>query len=142
MTTAAEIIRNFYAALRSGDTTRALGLMSEDIEWVTMWQYKAGGRGPDKVAEGVLMPLMKEWKSFEFIPAEFIVDGDSVVSLGRFIGVHGVTGKTAMYGRSPTAGSHAFASTSTRLPSPRRGDSPMECRADLDVAVTVPTYLP
>lgn len=95
MTTAAEIIRNFYAALRSGDTTRALGLMSDDIEWVTMWQYKAVGRGPDKVAEGVLMPLMKEWKSFEFIPAEFIVDGDSVVSLGRFIGVHGVTGKTA-----------------------------------------------
>src|ERR1700751_5275880 len=95
MTTAVEIIRNFYAALRSGDTTRVLGLMSDDIEWVTMWQYKVVGRGPDKVAEGVLMPLRKEWKSFEFIPTEFIVDGDSVVSLGRFVGLHGVTGKTA-----------------------------------------------
>jgi uncharacterized protein len=95
MTTAVEIIRNFYAALRSGDATRVLGLMSDDIEWVTMWQYKVVGRGPDKVAEGVLMPLMKEWKSFEFIPTEFIVDGDSVVSLGRFVGLHGVTGKTA-----------------------------------------------
>ena len=95
MTTAVEIIRNFYAALRSGDATRVLGLMSDDIEWVTMWQYKVVGRGPDKVAEGVLMPLMKEWTSFEFIPTEFIVDGDSVVSLGRFVGLHGVTGKTA-----------------------------------------------
>ena len=55
MTTAVEIIRNFYAALRSGDATRVLGLMSDDIEWVTMWQYKVVGRGPDKVAEGVLM---------------------------------------------------------------------------------------
>jgi uncharacterized protein len=95
MTTAVEIIRNFYAALRSGDAARILGLMSDDIEWVTMWQYKVVGRGPDKVAEGVLMPLMKEWTSFEFIPTEFIVDGDSVVSLGRFVAVHGVTGKTA-----------------------------------------------
>ena len=95
MTTAVQIVRNFYAALRSGDAAGVLGLMSDDIEWVTMWQYKVVGRGPDKVAEGVLMPLMKEWKSFEFIPIEFIVDGDSVVSLGRFVGVHGVTGKTA-----------------------------------------------
>jgi uncharacterized protein len=95
MTPAVEIIRNFYAALRSGDATRVLGLMSDDIEWVTMWQYKVVGRGPDKVAEGVLMPLRKEWKSFEFIPTDFIVDGDSVVSLGRFVGLHGVTGKTA-----------------------------------------------
>ena len=95
MTTAVQIVRNFYAALRSGDAAGVLGVMSDDIEWVTMWQYKVVGRGPDKVAEGVLMPLMKEWKSFEFIPIEFIVDGDSVVSLGRFVGVHGVTGKTA-----------------------------------------------
>ena len=28
-----------------------------------MWPYKAAGRGPQHVAEVVLMPLMKEWRS-------------------------------------------------------------------------------
>lgn len=95
MTTAVEIIRNFYAALESGDAARALGLMSDDIEWITMWHYKVAGRGPKNVAEGLFVPLMKEWKSFKLIPTEFIADGGTVVSLGRFVGVHGTTGETA-----------------------------------------------
>src|SRR6516164_7590544 len=95
MTTAVETIRDFYAALESGDAPRALGLMSNDIEWTTMWHYKVTGRGPQKVAEGLLVPLMKEWKSFKLIPTEFIADGGTVVSLGRFVGVHGTTGKMA-----------------------------------------------
>jgi len=74
---------------------RALSLMSDDIEWITMWHYKVAGSGPDKVAEGVLVPLMKEWKSFKLTPTEFIAEGDSVVSLGRFVGVHNATGKAA-----------------------------------------------
>jgi len=113
MTTAVETIRDFYAALESGDAGRALGLMSDDIEWITMWHYKVDGRGPNKVAEGLLVPLMKEWKSFKLIPTEFIADGGTVVSLGRFVGVHGTTGKTPdtpMYGRSSMAGSRASAS--------------------------------
>ena len=95
MTTAVETIRDFYAALESGDAPRALGLMSDDIEWTTMWHYKVTGRGPQKVAEGLLVPLMKEWKSFKLIPTEFIADGGTVVSLGCFVGVHGTTGKMA-----------------------------------------------
>lgn len=94
MATAVETIRDFYAALGSGDAARALSLMSDDIEWITMWHYKVAGRGPDKVAEGLLAPLMREWKSFKLIPTEFIAEGDTVVSLGRFVGVHGTTGRT------------------------------------------------
>ena len=94
MTTAVETIRNFYAALESGDAAHALGLMSNDIEWITMWHYKVTGRGPQKVAEGLLMPLMKEWTSFKLIPTGFIVEGNSVVSLGCFVGTHSITGKT------------------------------------------------
>lgn len=98
MTTAVEIIRNFYAALDSGDAPRTLGFMSEDIEWITMWHYKVAGRGPKNVAEGLFVPLMKEWKSFKLAPTEFIADGKTVVSLGRFVGVHGTTGKTVAAG--------------------------------------------
>ena len=75
-----------------------LGLMAHDIEWITMWHYKVVGRGPERVAEGLFKPLMAEWSSFALDPSEFIVDGDTVVSLGRFTGVHGATGKKAEAG--------------------------------------------
>lgn len=98
MTTATEIVRGFYARLAAGDAPGALGLMAPDIEWITMWHYKVHGRGPEAVAEGLLKPLMVEWSRFALEPSEFIADGDTVVSLGRFTGVHGATGKQAAAG--------------------------------------------
>ena len=89
------IIREFYDALAAGDPPRALGLMTPDIEWTTMWHYKVEGRGPDAVAEGLFKPMMAEWSSVSLTPDEFIADGGTVVSLGRFVGVHGTTGRTA-----------------------------------------------
>jgi hypothetical protein len=94
MATPVETVRNFYAALGSGNAPVALGLMADDIEWITMWHYKVDGRGPQKVAEGLVMPLMKEWKEFKLVPSEYIADGETVVSLGHFIGTHGTSGKT------------------------------------------------
>jgi ketosteroid isomerase-like protein len=93
MPTPTDLIRSFYAALATGDAPAALGLMADDIEWHTMWHYKVAGRGPQKVAEGLLMPLMAEWASFALTPSDYIADGDTVVSLGRFTGVHGTSGK-------------------------------------------------
>jgi ketosteroid isomerase-like protein len=95
MTSATETVRAFYAALGGGDAAAALGLMAEDIEWDTMWHYKVNGRGPQKVAEGLFKPLIEEWSSFALVPAEYIVDGNRVVSLGHFTGLHGTSGKTA-----------------------------------------------
>ncbi len=94
MTNPTWIVRDFYAALSAGDAPRALGLLASDIEWNTMWHYKVDGLGPQKVAEGLLMPLMAEWSSFALTPAEYLADGDTVVSLGRFTGVHGASGKS------------------------------------------------
>lgn len=95
MNTPTEIIRSFYDKLASGDAPGALGLMAADIEWITMWHYRVDGCGPDRVAEGLFKPLMAEWSSFSLVPTEFIADGETVVSLGDFTGVHGVTGKKA-----------------------------------------------
>ena len=95
MTTSTEIVRSFYNNLKTGDAPGALGLMAPDIEWTTMWHYKVDGRGPEHVAKGLFQPLMAEWSSFALDPTEFIADGDTVVSLGCFTGVHGATGKRA-----------------------------------------------
>jgi ketosteroid isomerase-like protein len=98
MTDTVEIVRDFYERLKAGDAAGALGLMAHDIEWITMWHYKVNGRGPDRVAEGLFKPLMAEWSSFALEPAEFIADGDTVVSLGHFVGLHAATGKRANAG--------------------------------------------
>lgn len=89
-----DIIRSFYERLKVGDAAGALGLMATDIEWTTMWHYKVVGRGPERVAEGLFKPLAAEWSRFALEPDEYIADGDTVVSLGRFTGVHGTSGKT------------------------------------------------
>jgi ketosteroid isomerase-like protein len=93
MGTAVETVRKFYAAVSAGDAPVALGLMDDDIEWITMWHYQVDGRGPQKVAEGLLVPLMKEWQEFKLVPSEYIADGDTVVSLGNFVATHGSSGK-------------------------------------------------
>ena len=95
MSNARNTVRSFYDKLSTGDAPGALGLMAPDIEWTTMWHYKVGGRGPEKVAEGLFKPLMAEWSSFSLVPNEFITEGETVVSLGDFTGVHGATGKTS-----------------------------------------------
>jgi len=95
MTTAREIVRDFYDKLSTCDAPGALGLMAPDIEWTTMWHYRVDGRGPERVAEGLFKPLMAEWSSFSLVPTEFIAEGETVVSLGEFTGVHGTTGKTS-----------------------------------------------
>ena len=95
MSNARDIVGSFYQKLSTGDAPGALGLMAPDIEWTTMWHYKIDGRGPEKVAEGLFKPLMAEWSSFSLVPTEFITQGETVVSLGDFTGVHGATGKTS-----------------------------------------------
>jgi ketosteroid isomerase-like protein len=89
-----DVIRDFYSKLATGDAAGALGLMAPDIQWTTMWHYKVERRGPSAVAEGLFKPLMAEWTRFSLVPTQFITEGETVVSLGDFKGVHGATGKT------------------------------------------------
>jgi ketosteroid isomerase-like protein len=93
MRTSLEIVMEIYAKLTAGDAGGALALMSEDIEWITMMDYKVDGRGPQKVLEGILMPAMQEWEPYTLTPHEFICDGGKVVSVGRFKGTNRKTGK-------------------------------------------------
>ena len=93
MMTPLEIVKALYTKLTAGDVDSALALMSDDIEWITMMDYKVDGRGPKKVLDGMLVPAMQEWEPYTLTPHEFICDGEKVVSVGRFSGTHRVTGK-------------------------------------------------
>lgn len=93
METPLDIVKELYAKLTTGDADGALSLMSDDIEWITMMDYKVDGRGPRKVLEGILIPAMQEWEPYALTPYEFICDGGNVVSVGRFRGTNRTTGK-------------------------------------------------
>ncbi len=89
-------VSRLYAALAAGDVPAALGLMSDSVEWVTMptWPYRAGGRGPQAVADGVLGPMMAEWADLRLdVADQWAADGDRVVAVGHYRGVHRRTGR-------------------------------------------------
>jgi ketosteroid isomerase-like protein len=95
MTTPIDIVRSFYDALDHGDATAALDLLSVDMEWnvVAGWPYKPTGLGPQAVAEGVLMPVLKEWRDYKLHGNDMFVAGDRVVSMGVMTGIHALNGK-------------------------------------------------
>jgi uncharacterized protein len=95
MATPVATVRDFYAAIAAGDSEKMVGLMAPDIEWISVVDFNIQDRGPEEVMKKVFVPLMQEWESFSPAPSEFLVDGSTVVSLGRFACVHRVTHKRA-----------------------------------------------
>ena len=88
MTTSLETVRTFYSAIATGDTGRMVELMTSDIEWISVVDFNVQEKGSAEVMKKVFPPLMQEWESFSPAPSEFLVDGSTVVSLGRFACVH------------------------------------------------------
>jgi hypothetical protein len=64
MGTPLEIVKELYAKLTAGDAGGALALMSEDIEWITMMDYKVDGRGPQNLAILLQMLTAEAVKGF------------------------------------------------------------------------------
>lgn len=113
MTAPVDTVKRFYDRLAAGDIPGLVGLMTDDIEWITMLDFNLDQRGPQPVVEKVLTPLMEEWLSFSPDPAEFITatDDSTVISLGSFTCIHRATSKRA--------------SARARLVSTRRQDRPV-----------------
>jgi len=95
MLTSVETVRTFYSAIAAGDTSKMVELMTPDIEWISVVDFNVQEKGPAEVMKKVFAPLMQEWESFSPAPSEFVVDGSTVVSLGRFACVHRATHKRA-----------------------------------------------
>lgn len=110
MTSSLEVVCSFYDKLKAENPPGALSLMSHDIEWIAMWHYKVNGRDPEHGPEDLIKPLMAERSSFALSPAKFIVSGDTAVSLRRFSGGRGTTGK-----RDEAAYAHVRSVTDSRI---------------------------
>ena len=104
MATPVDIVRSFYSAIAAGDTGKMVELMTSDIEWISVVNFNVQEKGPAEVMKKVFAPLMQEWESFSPAPSEFLVDGSTVVSLGRFACVHSATHKRADLSIRPCVG--------------------------------------
>jgi ketosteroid isomerase-like protein len=76
-----------YANFKAGDIESLLSLFSDDIQWqlpdIDNVPFAGRRRGRSEVA-GFFTTLADAQDGLEFEPAEFIAQGDKVVSLGRY----------------------------------------------------------
>ena len=122
MTDAVSVVQEFYDVLRAGDVTRAVALLSPDLEWTEAegFPYYSGTwRGPQAVVDKLLIPLAKDWVVFSVRPHEFIAADERAVSFSTYAGTSGL--QVAACPRPSRIGGlcamgKSFASTFTRTP--------------------------
>ncbi|MHB1702390.1 MAG: nuclear transport factor 2 family protein [Acidobacteriaceae bacterium] len=79
-----QIVKEFFAAIGSGDKQRLLALVDEDIEWIIPgegWPLAGTHRGHAGVAN-VLQKASEEIETTYPKPPEFVAQGDRVLVVG------------------------------------------------------------
>ena len=90
-----DTVRSVYAAFARGDVPAVLAVLAADVSWTEAEGFPHGGTylGREAVLKSVFLKLGAEWEGFSAVPHEFIVQGDTVVSLGRYSGKYILSGK-------------------------------------------------
>jgi uncharacterized protein len=91
-----QIVKDFFAAIGSGDKQRLLALVAEDIEWIIPgedWPLAGTHRGHAGVAE-VRRKAFDEIETTYPKPPEFVAQGDRVLVVGVANGKIKSTNKT------------------------------------------------
>ena len=91
------LVRAIYDAFAAGDVPGVLGRMSPEIVWneAENFPYADGNPyvGPAAVLNGVFARCIGEWDGFAVKVEEFLDAGETVVALGRYLGVCKATGR-------------------------------------------------
>jgi len=92
-----KLVQGIYDAFAAGDVPGVLGAMSPDIVWneAENFPYADGNPyvGPDAVLAGVFARCIDEWDGFAVEVEELLDAGETVVALGRYLGVYKATGR-------------------------------------------------
>jgi uncharacterized protein len=91
-----QIVKDFFAAIGSGDKQGLLALVAEDIEWVISgedWPLAGTHRGHAGLAE-VLQKASEEVEMTYPKPPEFVAQGDRVLVVGVATGKIKATNRT------------------------------------------------
>ena len=91
-----ETIRAVYAAFARGAAPAVLAMFDSQIVWNEAENIPYADRnpyvGPQQVAEGVFGRILADFDRFTVNVEKIVHDGDTVVALGRYRGVHRSTG--------------------------------------------------
>ena len=91
-----QVVKDFFAAIGSGDKQRVLALVAEDIEWIVPgegWPLAGTHRGHAGLAD-VLEKASAEIETTYPKPPEFVAQGDRVMVVGVATGKIKATNKT------------------------------------------------
>ena len=91
-----QVVKDFFAAMGSGDKQRLLSLVAEDIEWIVPgedWPLAGTHRGHAGL-ENLLQKANETVETSYPEPPEFIAQGDRVVVVGFATGRIKATNKT------------------------------------------------
>jgi uncharacterized protein len=91
-----QIVKNFFAAMGSGDKQGLLALAAENIEWIIPgedWPLAGTHRGHAELAD-VLQKASEEVETTYPKPPEFVAQGDRVLVVGVATGKIKATNKT------------------------------------------------
>jgi ketosteroid isomerase-like protein len=91
-----QVVKDFFAAIGSGDKQRLLALVAEDIEWIIPgedWPLAGTHRGHAGLAD-VLQRASEEVETTYPRPPEFVAQGDRVLVVGVATGKIKATNKT------------------------------------------------
>ena len=90
-----QVVKDFFAAIGSGDKQRVLALVAEDIEWIVPgegWLLAGAHRGHAGLAD-VLKKASEEIEMKYPKPPEFVAQGDRVLVIGVATGKIKATNK-------------------------------------------------
>src|ERR1700710_880385 len=91
-----QVVKDFFAAIGSGDKQRLLSLVAEDIEWIIPgedWPLAGTHRGHAGLAN-VAQRASEEVEMTYPYPPEFVAQGDRVLVIGVATGKIKSTNKT------------------------------------------------
>ena len=91
-----QVVKDFFAAIGSGDRQRVLALVAEDIEWIVPgedWPLAGTHRGHMGLAD-VLKKASEEIEMTYPKPPEFVAQGDRVLAIGVATGKIKATNRT------------------------------------------------
>ena len=91
-----QVVKDFFAAIGSGDKQRVLALVAEDMEWIIPgkdWPLAGTHRGHTGLAI-VLQKASEEVETTYPKPPEFVAQGDRVLVVGDATGKIKATNKT------------------------------------------------
>jgi uncharacterized protein len=90
-----QVVKDFFAAMGSGDKQRVLALVAEEIEWIVPgegWPLAGTHRGHAGIAD-VLQKAADEVETTYPGPPEFVAQGDRVLVIGVAAGKIKATNK-------------------------------------------------